>query len=417
MVAPLPGADGPIGVIGFGLLGAERNYEPDDLQLAEEIARRVAPAVENALRYEQQSATAEALQRTLLPETLAEVAEVELAARYIPGSVDVLVGGDWYDAVPLEDGGLLVAIGDVVGHGVRAATWMGKLRTLVQFCALDGMAPAAMLHRLNAYCFSAVGSDMATALVGIYRPEDGSLRLASAGHPPPLVRRADGSTAIVWEGRGPPLCASDAARYEETEITLEYGDVLVLFTDGLVERRGETFDAGLERLARAVALDARDLDQMADSLTTSLLGTDKPADDVALLLFRPVAFADGLALVITTDPRELARLRRSMRHWLTRAGANSEEVGEVLVALNEVAANAIEHAYGPNDSRFEVSARLVDDVVEIEVRDSGSWRERPSGSERGRGLFIAEQLTDTLVIDRTARGTTATLRRRLEGIR
>ena len=252
VIVPLPTASGPIGVIAFGLWGTERAYEAEDRALAEEIARRVAPAVENALRYEQQSATAEALQRSLLPTTLERFVGAELAARYVPGSDGIRIGGDWYDAVPLPSGRLMIAIGDVVGHGIRAATWMGRLRTLVQFCALDGLDPAAVLGRLNDYCFSVAGSDMATAIVGIFDPARDVLEFASAGHPPLVVRRASGTIDVVWEGRGPPLCATERAVFTPAEAALAPGDQLVLYTDGLVERRGEVFDVGVERLCETL---------------------------------------------------------------------------------------------------------------------------------------------------------------------
>ena len=418
MVTPLPGVGGPIGVIGFGLMGADRHYEPDDLLLAEEIARRLAPSIENALRFERQTATAEAFQRALLPEQLGAIPGVELAVRYLPGSVDVQVGGDWYDAMQLPGGSLLVAIGDVVGHGVPAATWMGKLRTLVQYCAFDGLSPAAMLARLNGYCMSVAGADMATALVGVLDPLDGRLCFASAGHPPPLVLREAGGVEALWGGRGPPLGATATARFEEETMTISPGDTLVLYTDGLVERRRESFDRGLERLMSAVGRDGfPDLERAADSLISEVLETDQPSDDVALLLLRSLALSDELHLSLRTDASELARLRRIAGAWSVSHGADEDEVGELLLALNEVAANAIEHAYGPGDDRFDVTAHINGRFIEVVVQDSGHWRARPRPTGRGRGLEIVRQMTDDLEIDQTPSGTTVRFQKLIAGMR
>jgi PAS domain S-box-containing protein len=412
VIVPLPASDGPIGVIAFGLRGTERAYEAEDRALAEEIARRVAPAVENALRYEQQSATAEALQRSLLPTALERFVGTELAARYLPGSDGIRIGGDWYDAVPLPPGRLMIAIGDVVGHGIRAATWMGRLRTLVQFCAFDGLDPAAVLGRRYDYCFSASGSDMATAIVGIFDPGRDVLEFASAGHPPLLVRRASGAIDVVWEGRGPPLCATERAVFTPAEIELGPGDQLVLYTDGLVERRGEQFDVGVDRLCDTLRAAPRPPEEAADHLITTLLGPARPADDVALLLLAPTPVGADLDLVLASEARVLVGLRRTLRRWLDATGLGPDAVAELIVAVNEMAGNAIEHAYGPDDADFEVHARRTDDVVTIEVCDHGRGREPVTGN-RGRGLGIAADLTDDLHVERTDRGTTVRMVRRV----
>ncbi|MEP6625458.1 MAG: SpoIIE family protein phosphatase [Acidimicrobiia bacterium] len=420
VVAPLPGPDGLLGVIAFGLRGPERHYEAEDLVLAGEIARRVAPAIDNALQFEQQYATASALQLALLPERLDEMTGMKIAARYLPGAVDVQVGGDWYDAVELPGGTVLVAIGDVVGHGISAATWMGNLRTLVRYCAFDGQDPATLLARLNSYCMASAAADMATVLVGLVDPVTGIVTLASAGHPPPLVQRVDGSVDVVWEGRGPPLGATTGARFESVDVVVAAGETLVLYTDGLVERRGEPFDAGLDRLAASATVGRRTprtLEQFADWLIADALGGRAASDDVALLLLRPDSPTDELRMTLRTDATELARLRRTVGEWLRVQCASTDEIAELLVAVNELAANAIEHAYGPGDGQFLVAGTMNGSTVTLLVTDSGHWRERPRPTGRGRGLAIARQLVDDLQIDSTAAGTTVRLRRDLAGKR
>jgi PAS domain S-box-containing protein len=416
ILVPLPGLGGPIGVIGFALRGHDRRFEESDLPLAEEIARRVSPAVENAWRFEREAATAEQLQRVLLPERLAHPDSVELAARYLPSSVDIRVGGDWYDAVELPAGELLVAIGDVVGHGGAAATWMGKLRSVVQFCGLDGRGPASTLQHVNEYCQLLPGSDMTTVMIAVYDPVTSRLRFASAGHPPAMVRAADGEVRTVWEGRGPPLGALDHPQFDEAEIELGAGDLLVLYTDGLIERRGESLDRGLERLGAALGPATGAVEESADHLLAELLGGSAAADDVALLLMRLRDTSTDLTLRLRADPRELVRLRRATRAWLRRSGCGDDRVGEVLVAVNELAANAIEHAYGPAEAWFEVAGRIDDGVATFEVRDFGRWRASRPGTHRGRGLRLVADLTDDFSLDHSDAGTIARFRVRLEDV-
>jgi anti-sigma regulatory factor (Ser/Thr protein kinase) len=188
----------------------------------------------------------------------------------------------------------------------------------------------------------------------------------------------------------------------------------VFFTDGLVERRGEAFDTGLDRLVVSAGRgSAQTLEDLADSLIADALGGELPTDDVALLLLRPGASRDDLYLELRTDAKELARLRRVAGEWLRAAGARDDEVGELVLALNELAANAVEHAYGPHDGHFTVQGARTGTTVSMAVTDAGRWRQRSRPSARGRGLVIARQLVDELEIDSTAEGTAVRFRRHL----
>ncbi len=283
LAVPLLVADEPLGVLVFGYSGSGRRYATDDLGLAREIASRVAPAVEDAMRFERELETAEALQRSLLPDQLPILQDADLATRYVPAGVGLKVGGDWYDAVPLRDGRVMLVIGDVVGHGVRAAASMGKLRNVLQYSALDGLAPAEVLQRLNGYFCSLTDADMATLLVAEYDPERQRIRYSSAGHPPAMLRMPDGTVEMLEGGRSMPLCASDQAQFHEAERELPAGSMLVLYTDGLIERRGESLDVGLDRLQAALGRAPVGVEDVADALLRDFLADDEPADDVALL--------------------------------------------------------------------------------------------------------------------------------------
>lgn len=413
LVVPLHDTGGPMGAISFAFSGSGRRYDDRDVGLGIEIARRVAPALENAIRFEREAAIAEALQRSLLPERLPEIDGASMAARYVPSGEGVRIGGDWYDVIPLRDGRIVLAIGDVVGHGIRAAAAMGKLRNLLQFCALDGLDPGAALARLNAYFCSLPDADMATVLVAEYDPMRGTLCYANAGHPPALLRHADGSPELLMGGRGMPLCASESTSFGADTVALEPGSVLVLYTDGLIERRGESLDVGFERLEGAVHDLPPDVDVLADELLARLLAGPTTSDDVAVLVMRPVLPTLDLDLRFAAAPRELARLRRSLGEWLRRVGADDREAPEILVAVNEAAANAVEHAYGLVDAEFTVRAGVRDGTVDIEVRDRGRWRPHARRGDRGRGIALARGLMDEVVIEPAEDGTRVRLTRRL----
>jgi PAS domain S-box-containing protein len=413
LVVPLLSQAEPIGVLVFGYSRSQRRYAREDLALAREIAARVAPAVEDAMQFERELATAEALQRSLLPDQLPVLQDADLATRYVPGGVGLKVGGDWYDAVPLRDGRVMLVIGDVVGHGVRAAASMGKLRNVLQYSALDGLEPAQVLTRLNAYFCALSDADMATLIVAEYDPAGQRILYANAGHPPAMLRLPDGTVEALDDGRSMPLCASDQAQYQQAERDLPAGSTLVLYTDGLIERRGESLDVGLERLTKKLHAAPAAVEDVADALLRDFLADDAPADDVALLCVRVRGPEEALRLRLRATARELALMRRATGEWLERVGATDEEVHEITVAVNEVAANAVEHAYGLVDADFVVEGDRVGDEVELAVRDFGSWRMRKGTPDRGRGLKLARALMDEVDVQPGSEGTIVRLRRRI----
>lgn len=412
LAVPMIGADGPIGVLAFGYSFSGRTYRPDDVPVALELARRVTPAVMNAKRYEGDREVIEVLQRTLLPAALPDVPGLSITGRYLPGGAGLRIGGDWYDALVLGDGRLFVAIGDVVGHGVRAAASMGRLRNALQIYAVEHRSPAAMLRELNRHYSSFADADMATIGVLVHDPDTGRAQFASAGHPPPVVRAPDGRVRFLEPARGMPVCATLGAEYEETDVAFPPGSTLVLYTDGLVERRGESLDAGLQRLANAVLTGPRDADALADHLLAALLAHDAPTDDVALLIVHFDQDRSRFSACLHADPRDLAQLRRSFSDWLITAGADEDTRADVVLAVNEAVANAMEHAYGPVDAMVEVTGLARDPgVFEVWVRDFGHWRADRPHAGGGRGLILMRNLMDTVTVDNSEHGTTVHLTR------
>ncbi|CAL9647763.1 putative protein [Streptomyces sp. enrichment culture] len=258
-----------------------------------ELARRVSTALDHARRYEQYRDTAETLQRAQLTE-LPTVPRMFLAARYLPASRGMNIGGDWYDAFLQPDGSLLAVIGDVTGHGLHAAVVMGQLRTALRAYAIEDSSPAAILTRLHRMLPHLQPDLYATALIARFRPGEPEVVWASAGHPPAVVRDADGTVRALDHKPGVMLGLPMPHVYEDQRTDLGPGSTLVLYTDGLVERRAQGIDPGIERLGQALAALStpeleHDLNAAADALLKPLLHDSERDDDVCVLLCHTVS--------------------------------------------------------------------------------------------------------------------------------
>jgi anti-anti-sigma factor len=359
---------------------------------------------------------AHTLQRSMLTTQLPEVEGVELAVRYLPGTRQTEVSGDWYDVISLPDGRIGVVIGDVVGRGIEAAATMSQLRTALRAYAVEGLEPAVVvgkLHRLVDHL--RVG--MSTTLVYLdFDPFTREMRYVSAGHLPVLHVRADGGSSFLPGARSTPLGTAVAGTtIPQERLMLDPGDAVLLYTDGLVERRDESIDNRLELLRQTVAAAPEDLQAALEHLTATLAGEDTlRQDDVALLALRVTAAAtDTFAAAIEPAAEQLGALRGDLRAWLADAGATPSETGDVLIAVGEACANAIEHAGARIGSPIDVRGQLVGREVVLRVRDRGSWRPSEPQSGRGHGLRLMRVLMDGLEIASGETGTRVELRRRL----
>jgi PAS domain S-box-containing protein len=356
------------------------------------------------------------LQRTLLPERLPAVVGLALEARYLPAARGAAVGGDWYDVVELDGTRVAFVVGDVVGHGLRAAAVMGQLRNACRAYALLGSRPGETFEHLNRLLAVEGRNVMATAFYAVVDRESGEVSYSSAGHPPALVVGARGRR-FLDAGRSVPLGTTDPIPYDETTDHLAEGETLLLYTDGLIERRGEPIDAGMHRLAEVAETVEGSLEELCDTLVRQV-GAEGAPDDIALLAVRLEPADERLDLRLPADPAVLTDLRRRLGRLLRAAGASRQEQYEITLTVCEASANAIEHAYGPGDADFAVAVTIADGEVHVEVRDSGSWREQGGGREeegtRGRGLGIIEGLMDDVQVSRSESGTTVTMRRKLE---
>ncbi|MFC5138848.1 SpoIIE family protein phosphatase [Actinomycetospora rhizophila] len=311
------------------------------------------------------------LQRSLLPAALPVLPRARLAARYVVAGQELAAGGDWFDAVPLADGRLAVAVGDVVGHGAAASAAMGRLRAVGANALAADRGVAGTLAELDRFAARERTTRAATVCVAVLDPRTGELELAAAAHPPPFVVTAGGAARWIDVAPGAPL-GTGAPVPTPTVARLDPGDVLVLYTDGLVERPGHPLDEGLEALARTAV--AAGHEPVEDDTTVPTAQVDRIAaltvermgwtggggtDDATLLAVQRTAEATApLALDIPADPRGLRTLRRGLDAWLDAAGIGEDDAVALVHAAGEAATNAIEHAY-PEPPADGVGVRLT----------------------------------------------------------
>ncbi|MGX1546642.1 SpoIIE family protein phosphatase [Streptomyces adustus] len=287
---PLIASGRPVGscILGFD---RPRSFSTEERTVLTALAGLIAHAMEKAQRYDTEAALARGLQQALLPRRLSSHPLLETAGRYLPGTQGMDVGGDWYDVVEAGDG-LALVIGDVQGHGVQAAATMGQLRSAVRAFALGGHPPDEVMSGTNRLLVDLDAGQFASCCYLQLDPATGRLRVARAGHPPPLLRRADGCAQVVDIPGGVVLGVTPDAHYPVMELRLEPGAILALYTDGLVERPGFDIDDGIDTLREALDRAAtvvapqgeQSLGDLADRLTaTARHAVDRP-DDIALLL-------------------------------------------------------------------------------------------------------------------------------------
>jgi GAF domain-containing protein/anti-sigma regulatory factor (Ser/Thr protein kinase) len=409
--APLIVDGKAIGVLHVGTL-KPRSFNHEDAALLQFVGARAAPVIERARLYEaldREHRGAVALQRSLLPEVIPEIVGVDVATRYLPARDEV--GGDWYDVIELPGGLVGLAIGDVAGHGVRAAALMGQLRVALRAYALDGYSPAETLKRLDRLLHTIRGEGMATAAYALLDPLSGSLRMASAGHPPAVVVTADGHAGLLEATPAPPLGTLPFGSYVELEATIGPGETLMLYTDGLIERRREPLTVGLERL-RAHASVVASAEALCQRVLERLVPPGGAEDDVAIVVVRNAPIAPEMQVRFAAVPPALAKVRQVLRRWLHAQGALPDEIAALTLACGEACANAIEHAYPAAPASFELDAAVADGVVTLAVRDAGRWRPAREG-DRGRGLQMIEATVDEFDVRSSETGTEVLMRRRL----
>ena len=381
----------------------------EEAELISSFAHQAGVALERARAYEVEHEAAMTLQRNLMPEGTGYSATVDVDGRYLPATRGVHVGGDWYDIVDRPDGTVAFAVGDIAGHGLQAAAAMGQVRSAWRALALSMTEPNAILTSLDRFAGSVDGAFFSTILTLLLDPSRGELRYASAGHPPALVIEPDGSTRFLEGGRSVPLGLPFDLPRPQAQERLGPGSILVVYTDGLIERREEPLDRGLERLAEmASRVRAGSLTEISDGLLEIV--ADDRHDDVALLTIGPRRPVEVFRRTFPADAHELATMRAELRAWLERSGLPAETREDVVLACTEAATNAIEHAYIGRRGDVLIEAESEDGTLQVSVVDHGRWRHPRPDDSRGRGLELVRAVIGDIDVERGEGGTTVRMR-------
>src|SRR3954447_19631516 len=400
-----------VGVLHVGSL-TQRDFAESDVQLLQLVADRVALSIERS-RLAIQGQIAETLQRSLLPRRLPQLPGLSMAAWYLPAAEETAIGGDWYDVIELGHRRLGLTIGDVAGHGMAAATYMGQLRSAVRAFALDDGSPAELVAKLARFA-EREQSRMATVIYATLNLDTWVVDFARAGHPYPLLIRPGAAPTFLTGAGGPPLGTGVVFDYEEERVTLGPAETLLFYTDGLIERRGRTLSDGEAALSEAAkeALDEPEL--MCRTIIQHLTDGIEIPDDIALLAVRAVGLHDRLDVEVPAEAHQLATVRHLVRRWVAAKGGTDDDCAAFAIAVTEACANSVEHAYGPDDEAIDLRAELTGGEATVTVRDHGAWRE-PRGGNRGRGIPVMKEFMDDVEIQTGEQGTTVALRRRIGG--
>ena len=273
-----------LGTVTLVSAGSGRRFSEKDLVLAEQLAEQVSSVVIRARAYDRERRISHELQRHLLPDAIPSIVGWDVAARYRPAAVGVEVGGDWYDVVPISEDLVALVVGDVEGHDLGAARIMSRLRHTLGLLVLEERAPGKALQRLNRVSLAGVGGRLATALVGVLNARTGSVTFSSAGHPSP-VRVESGLAVELPVPPGPPL-GVQLCEYKDHTFQLDR-ECLVMFTDGLVERRGTHLDERLALLESSLrASPSSEPSRVADFVIDAMTSDARSSDDIVVLSAR-----------------------------------------------------------------------------------------------------------------------------------
>ncbi|HEV3370604.1 MAG TPA: SpoIIE family protein phosphatase [Acidimicrobiales bacterium] len=408
LAVPMTANGEVIGVMTF-IDGTDRHFQPDDVPLAIEVASRTGVALSNATQYQRERVVAEVLQHAVLPESLPGVDGMHFDAEYRAGAAGTYAGGDWYDLFRLDDERVFFSVGDVMGKGAPAAALMGQVRSALRAYAVTGQSPSEVLSSLD-HLFDTLGEDrVVTVVVGLLNPKTGAVRLTNAGHPPPLVVRADGTTSFCAPHSSLLIAAGlgQSARPAH-ELELAPGDSLVMFSDGLVERRGEAITVGMERLSEVATEVARGgwPTRPAGTLAT-LLSHAESTDDVVVLFLRYLGVAaegtnrtelgTGQGGMSTLYLEPVVESTTQARHWVSaRLGDLPLEVAECAALLtSELVTNAVLHAATP----LSVTLHVLSGRIRVDVADGSpvipALKEYGPHAATGRGLTLFNTLASS----------------------
>ena len=390
-----------------------RTFDTTERWLLGALAAQAGQGLRRALAHQERHSTAEQLQRSLMPRSLPSLPGLDLGALFRPGGVSTDVGGDWYDVIDLADGSVVIALGDVMGRGTTAAILMSEMRAALRAYAVLDPAPATVLARMDELVMSQPLNEQLIVLAyGLVSPDRSALRLALAGHPPPLVVAPDGTVDVLVGGSGPAL-GLGAGPWQEATVDLRPRPLVMLYSDGVVEsRRRDLFDGIDELVGHIAAIPARRR-QPRDLCTrlAHLMADGASDDDVTLIALAPVEADSILRASVQLPgepvaPREAREfLRQTLRSW--EVEEETLEVAELCVS--ELVTNAVIHT----GTAVELTAQLDREFLTVLVRDGGTTGSVQVPSDEadplmisGRGLGLVDAVATAWAAETSADGTT-----------
>jgi PAS domain S-box-containing protein len=381
-----------------------RRITDTDRQLVAAFIGHLSLAMQHVRQFEMARETSLTLQRSMLPPSTLPAG---FAVRYEPAVPPLEVGGDFYDVLPVGEDRIGIIVGDCVGRGLSAAAVMGQLRASTRALLLTGAEPAKVLEQLDSVAEFIPDAFCTTVFVAVVDTDSKTVHYSNAGHVPPLLATGSSPPAQLTDGRSVPLAVHRDAPRPQAACPLAPGSTLLLYTDGLVERRDEPIDRQIDRMAAVVA-DTVDLpvEKVADAILSGLAPPSGYDDDVAFVLYRRAN--PSLRVDCEATAQHLSDVRRRLGEWLRANAVPEPLVADVVLVVNEGCTNCVEHAYrGQDPGSMRVDADILAHRLHIRVTDFGSWKPPPTDSgTRGKGLPLIRTLSDHVELDGTPEGTT-----------
>jgi PAS domain S-box-containing protein len=388
--------------------GEPRRVSSEDRQLVTALVGHLSLAMQHVRQFEHARDTSLTLQRSMLAPTDLPAG---FAVRYEPAVSPLEIGGDWYDVLPVGDHRIGVIVGDCVGRGLSAAAVMGQLRASARALLLTGAEPATLLEQLDSVAAFIPDAFCTTVFVAILDTLSETLIYSSAGHVPGVLAAPESRPQLLTDARSVPLAVQRDDPRPQAVAALGARSTLLLYTDGLVERRDEPIDAGIARVTKVLTQTIElPVDAVADAMLDKLAPAAGYDDDVAIVLYRH----PDSTLVIENDaiPTRLSDVRHQLAAWLGSAGVPESLAADIVLVVNEACSNSVEHAYrGREPGTMRIEATRDGPHIHVQVTDSGSWKTPPANpGTRGRGLLLMRALSDGVELDGTAEGTTVGMR-------
>jgi PAS domain S-box-containing protein len=394
-------------------LKSPRWISSEDRLLVTVLVGHLSLAMQHVRQFESARETSLTLQRAMLPPVQPPAG---FAVRYEPAVPPLEIGGDWYDVLPIGNQRIGIVVGDCVGRGLPAAAIMGQLRSSARALLINGAEPALLLEQLDSAASLIPNAYCTTVFLAVLDTETGLLHYSNAGHMPGMIAGPESGTSMLNDARSVPLAVRrDQPRPQATRL-LPFGSTLMLFTDGLVERKHESIDDGIARAAASLVETMKlPLDAVADVVLRELAPVAGYDDDVAMVIYRHQRAPLRLESAAAAD--ELADIRHRLSDWLADADVPRALIDDIVLVINEACTNCVEHAYrGHNVGTMLLEVNVHDGEIQARITDSGSWKiPKVNPGNSGRGLVLMRVLSETMEINSSPTGTTIDITFRRSG--